>query len=96
MPNLHIPVCEAGGRPGQAKERPKENAVYCIFILDPCLMENIPVQEHLVQYLHETHKDNTTSPSRDTFTLLKAYRMNECDLFQVSRQRTVHQRQETH
>lgn len=67
MPNLHIPVSEAGGRPGQAKVRPKENAVYCIFILDPCLMENIPVQEHLVQYLHETHKDNTTSPSRDKF-----------------------------
>ena len=84
MPNLHIPVCEAGRQLGQAKERPKENAVYCIFILDTCLMENIPVQEHLVQYLHKTHKDNTTSRSRDTFTPLKAYRMNERDLFQVS------------
>lgn len=36
-------------------------------------MENIPVQEHLIEYLHKTYKDNTTF----------SYRMNECDLFQV-------------
>lgn len=62
MPNLSGFTCLSVRRTAGPSQRAtqRECCVLWNFFLDPSLMENIPVQAQLIEYLCEMDKDNTT------------------------------------